>query len=67
MENRLHIDPVTLDFLVLPESIKYGEQLYGDLDTIKSSRKGEINARADSRVKGPKRAKGTRLRDTDPW
>ena len=46
--------------IVLPDLIRYGEELHSELEARRESRPSTI-------LPAPKRKKGDRLRDRDPW
>ena len=57
---RIHVDPATLEFLVLGQYTRVAEHLYQE------TKKAKELAPA-MRLKRRRRAAGSRLRDTHPW
>ena len=57
---RVNLDLRPEAFRVLPDLVRYGEELYGSIEASKAARGAEVEQPA-------KRPKGDRLKERDPW
>ena len=62
---RIQVDLCNLDWVLLYEFLEAGEGLVPELRELREARKKDRLAAGQARAK--KKAKGVRLRDTDPW
>ena len=61
---RVHVDPAAVDWHVLPEALRWGEELKAD---IEAKRVADGPGGARGRRFGRKRPRQERLRVRDPW
>ncbi len=61
LERRIEVDLDKLDFKVLREMLKAGEELYADLEA------GKVARRLEGPAPAPKAKKRKRLKEREPW
>ena len=64
-ELRVHIDPKSVDWIILDKMLEYGGGLVKEIEEKRRKKKEEM--RASKAAKKRRKAAGDSLRDRDPW